>query len=291
MSAFNLSKASAGQTRVAYGQLKRRWLHGSLKRQAIMMPAMSPMMTEGTITQWKKKEGEAFATGDILLQIESEYYTIDVEAQSPGILGKILMPDGTTNVPVEQVIALVARDSSELAVLQNQSSVPAPPPFNLLPMPPSTSANPASTPNGLSSPRPLDQFKLPLSSPRTPTMSPRTPSLFEMHTMGHGHRSVHMGGPRGKVPRLEALPNTAERSLDVPPCPSPRTPSFSTPLPSTPMTARWPASAGIQRSSGLSSSVDEQDIPQLDGAALRRMIVSNLSSKPAAKSVELDEFL
>jgi len=57
------------------------------------------------------------------------------------------------------------------------------------------------------------------------------------------------------------------------------------------MTARWPASAGIQRSSGLSSSVDEQDTPQLDGAALRRMIVSNLSSKPAAKSVELDEFL
>jgi len=92
MSAFTtLSslKNSAGQTRGAYGQVKRRCecyrtyktltslnvlyvrsgLHGSLKRQAILMPAMSPLMTEGTITRWKKKEGEAFAAGEVLLQI------------------------------------------------------------------------------------------------------------------------------------------------------------------------------------------------------------------------------
>jgi pyruvate dehydrogenase E2 component (dihydrolipoamide acetyltransferase) len=45
--------------------------HGSLRRQAILMPAMSPFMKEGTITRWKKKEGETFAPGDILLQIVS----------------------------------------------------------------------------------------------------------------------------------------------------------------------------------------------------------------------------
>lgn len=76
-----------------------------------MMPAMSPWMTEGTITCWKIKEGDAFASGDVLLQIvkqlfttygpvelkwlvclqESEIATIDVEAHSPGILGKILV--------------------------------------------------------------------------------------------------------------------------------------------------------------------------------------------------------
>jgi hypothetical protein len=77
-----------------------------------MMPAMSPLMTEGTITRWKIKEGDAFAPGDVLLQIvyiflffhwtsqklkllvrlqESEIATIDVEAHSPGILGKILV--------------------------------------------------------------------------------------------------------------------------------------------------------------------------------------------------------
>lgn len=72
-----------------------------------MMPAMSPLMTEGTITRWKKKEGEAFAAGDVLLQIvrccaflrintnvapqESDIAMIDVEAHTPGILGKILV--------------------------------------------------------------------------------------------------------------------------------------------------------------------------------------------------------
>jgi pyruvate dehydrogenase E2 component (dihydrolipoamide acetyltransferase) len=75
------------------------------------MPAMSPLMNEGTITRWKKKEGEAFAPGDVLLQIvctvvyccntsshsyprhlqESDIAVIDVEAHSPGIIGKIIV--------------------------------------------------------------------------------------------------------------------------------------------------------------------------------------------------------
>jgi len=59
---------------VVYSHLRLfRGIHGSLKRQAIMMPAMSPLMTEGTITSWKKKEGEAFAAGDVLLQIVRRY--------------------------------------------------------------------------------------------------------------------------------------------------------------------------------------------------------------------------
>jgi len=258
MSAFTLSKVSAVQSRGAgYGQFKRRWLHGSLKRQAIMMPAMSPLMTEGTITRWKKKEGEAFAVGDVLLQIESDIAMIDVEACSPGILGKILMPDGSENVPVEQVIALVARDMNELAMLQNQSTVPAPPPYNAIPVPPS-------------SPRYHDQFK--------PLSSPRTPSLFEMQKMGYGHRSVHVGGPRGR-PRPSLINANDESSsvsspIEEPPLPSPNVLSFQqqskiSSQPLTPSTARWPKSA-----------VDtDDDQAHIQGAAIRRMIVSNLASK------------
>jgi hypothetical protein len=80
-----------------------------------MMPAMSPLMTEGKIIRWKIKEGDAFASGDVLLQIvkqiftafshklkllvclqESEIATIDVEALNPGILGKILVSPVTS---------------------------------------------------------------------------------------------------------------------------------------------------------------------------------------------------
>jgi len=259
MSAFTFFKvSSAVQRRVgaSYGLVKRRWLHGSLKRNAILMPAMSPLMTEGTITRWKKKEGEAFAAGDVLLQIQLDFYAIDVEAQCPGILGKILMPDGTSNVPVEQVIALVARDMSELALLHNQSSLK-------LSIPPT-------------SPRHLDQFSKPLSSPRTPTTTPRTPSLFEMHTMGYGHRSVHVGGRRDHSAGLDSV----SQDVGVPPCPSPRIQvqqELSTPLTSS--TARWP----------MSAVDDNQESAQMDGAAIRRMIVSNLSSQQAGKTIELDE--
>jgi pyruvate dehydrogenase E2 component (dihydrolipoamide acetyltransferase) len=55
------------------------------------MPAMSPTMTEGGIASWKKQEGEAFAAGDVLLEIETDKATIDVEAQDDGILAKIVV--------------------------------------------------------------------------------------------------------------------------------------------------------------------------------------------------------
>ncbi|KAF8810094.1 single hybrid motif-containing protein [Phlegmacium glaucopus] len=280
MSAFVLSKVSAAQMRGAYGQIKRRWLHGSLKRQAIMMPAMSPLMTEGTITRWKIKEGEAFAPGDVLLQIESDIAMIDVEAHSPGILGKILLPDGTTNVPVEQVIALVAKDMSELAALQS-STTPTLTSFNTIP-----ALNPLA--GAITSPRQLDQFKLPLMSPRTPTLSPRTPSLFEMHTMGYGFRNAHVGGPRGAAPRLDlkSVDAASECRVDVPPCPSPRIQTQDRSMSINSGTASWPTSAKVR---GSVAQVDDQ--AQIDGAAIRKIIVSNLFLQSANSIEYFDELV
>lgn len=55
------------------------------------MPAMSPTMTEGGIASWKKKEGDTFAAGDVLVEIETDKATIDVEAQDDGVLAKIIV--------------------------------------------------------------------------------------------------------------------------------------------------------------------------------------------------------
>jgi pyruvate dehydrogenase E2 component (dihydrolipoamide acetyltransferase) len=55
------------------------------------MPAMSPTMTEGGIASWKLKEGDAFTTGDVLVEIETDKATIDVEAQDDGFLAKIIV--------------------------------------------------------------------------------------------------------------------------------------------------------------------------------------------------------
>ncbi|TFK34830.1 single hybrid motif-containing protein [Crucibulum laeve] len=108
----------------------RRLLHQTHPRHAItnlQMPAMSPTMTEGGIASWKKKDGEAFSTGDVLLEIETDKATIDVEAQDDGVMGKILLPDGSKNVPVGKVIALLAEEGDDISNLQPPAEEPKPP--------------------------------------------------------------------------------------------------------------------------------------------------------------------
>ncbi|KAJ2707142.1 hypothetical protein FB645_000968 [Coemansia sp. IMI 203386] len=82
---------------------------------AFTMPALSPTMTEGGIARWEKKEGEAFAAGDLLVQIETDKAQMDVEAQDDGILVKILTPEGTQGVKVNSPIAIIAEDGDDIS--------------------------------------------------------------------------------------------------------------------------------------------------------------------------------
>ncbi|KAJ9113589.1 hypothetical protein QFC20_001941 [Naganishia adeliensis] len=79
------------------------------------MPAMSPTMTEGGIASWKKKEGETFSAGDVLLEIETDKATMDVEAQEDGIMAKIIVGDGSKAVKVGTVIAVTAEEGDDLS--------------------------------------------------------------------------------------------------------------------------------------------------------------------------------
>ncbi|KAF9460778.1 dihydrolipoamide acetyltransferase [Collybia nuda] len=94
------------------------------------MPAMSPTMSEGGIASWKKKEGETFVTGDVLLEIETDKATIDVEAQDDGILAKIIAQDGAKNVQVGSVIAIVGEEGDDIsgATEMAAKAVSRPPP-------------------------------------------------------------------------------------------------------------------------------------------------------------------
>lgn len=76
---------------------------------------MSPTMTEGGIAQWKKKEGEAFSAGDVLLEIETDKATMDVEAQDDGVLAKIIIGDGSKSVPVNSAIAIIGEEGDDLS--------------------------------------------------------------------------------------------------------------------------------------------------------------------------------
>jgi pyruvate dehydrogenase E2 component (dihydrolipoamide acetyltransferase) len=83
----------------------------------ILMPALSPTMTEGNIARWLKKEGDDVKAGDVIAEIETDKATMEVEAVDEGRLGKILIPEGTQGVKVNDVIALLLEEGEDASAL------------------------------------------------------------------------------------------------------------------------------------------------------------------------------
>lgn len=83
----------------------------------ITMPALSPTMTDGTLAKWLKQEGDSVAAGDVIAEIETDKATMEVEAVDEGIIGKIIISEGTENVPVNDVIALLLEDGEDKSAL------------------------------------------------------------------------------------------------------------------------------------------------------------------------------
>ena len=79
----------------------------------ILMPALSPTMTEGRLSKWHKSEGDFVEAGDILAEIETDKATMEVESVDEGILEKILIPDGSEGVKVNEVIAIMAGEDEQ----------------------------------------------------------------------------------------------------------------------------------------------------------------------------------
>jgi len=84
----------------------------------ILMPALSPTMTDGKLAKWHKKEGDAVESGDVIAEIETDKATMEIEAVEEGVLGKILVAEGTEEVPVNQVIALLLEDGEDVTALE-----------------------------------------------------------------------------------------------------------------------------------------------------------------------------
>jgi len=80
----------------------------------ILMPALSPTMEKGNLAKWLKREGEAVKPGDVIAEIETDKATMEVEAVDEGVLAKILVPEGTADVPVNQLIAVLASEGEDV---------------------------------------------------------------------------------------------------------------------------------------------------------------------------------
>ncbi len=96
----------------------------------LKMPALSPTMEEGTLAKWLVKEGDSVSSGDILAEIETDKATMEFEAVDEGTIAQILVPEGTDEVKVGTVIALIAGDGEDASAIQPapKADVPSPSP-------------------------------------------------------------------------------------------------------------------------------------------------------------------
>ncbi|HXQ82964.1 MAG TPA: pyruvate dehydrogenase complex dihydrolipoamide acetyltransferase [Xanthobacteraceae bacterium] len=80
----------------------------------ILMPALSPTMEKGNLSKWLKKEGDAIKTGDVIAEIETDKATMEYEAVDDGVMAKIVVPEGTDDVAVNQLIAVMAQEGEDV---------------------------------------------------------------------------------------------------------------------------------------------------------------------------------
>ncbi|MDF2119628.1 pyruvate dehydrogenase complex dihydrolipoamide acetyltransferase [Roseiarcaceae bacterium H3SJ34-1] len=121
----------------------------------ILMPALSPTMEKGNLARWLKKEGDTIKSGDVIAEIETDKATMEVEAIDDGVIAKIVVPEGTQDVPVNELIALVAQEGEDAkavaaggggaAPAPKPAAAPAPTAAAAAPAAPAPAAAPAAT--------------------------------------------------------------------------------------------------------------------------------------------------
>ena len=117
----------------------------------ILMPALSPTMEKGNLAKWLKKEGDKVKSGDVIAEIETDKATMEVEAVDEGTIAKILVPEGTQDVPVNDIIAVLASEGEDVkaagaGAAPAPKASPAPAPAPAAAAPASAAAAPALKP-------------------------------------------------------------------------------------------------------------------------------------------------
>ncbi len=164
----------------------------------ILMPALSPTMTEGNLAKWLVKEGDAVASGDVIAEIETDKATMELEAVDEGVMGKILVAEGAHGVAVNTPIALIlaeGEDASALAAAPQPAPAAAPAPQ------PAPAAAPALDIPGLS----LGLGGLGLAAPQAPAGRVFASPLARRIAKAEGIdlAQVKGSGPKGRIVKAD----------------------------------------------------------------------------------------
>ena len=161
----------------------------------ILMPALSPTMEKGNLAKWLKKEGDAIKSGDVIAEIETDKATMEVEAVDEGVLAKIVIPEGTADVPVNDIIGLIANEGEDAKAVADGGAKVAVPQAGASP------TGSGSPPNG-AAPK-ADALTVPEGHQyeRTPEMKP-----MGVTAAGPAPSGVASASPNGSGARVFASP-------------------------------------------------------------------------------------
>jgi pyruvate dehydrogenase E2 component (dihydrolipoamide acetyltransferase) len=148
----------------------------------ILMPALSPTMEKGNLAKWLKKEGDKVKSGDVIAEIETDKATMEVEAVDEGTLAKILVPEGTQDVPVNDVIAVLAGEGEDVKAAGASAAKAPPKPAAEAPAPKPAAAAPATASPPLA-PAPQQQAAPPPAAAPSPQAAPPA-------AQGNGHGRI-----------------------------------------------------------------------------------------------------
>jgi len=176
----------------------------------ILMPALSPTMEKGNLAKWLKKEGEAVKTGDVIAEIETDKATMEYEAVDDGVLAKIVVPEGTNDVAVNQLIAVLAQEGEDpkaAAATAGKGATPSARAPSPQPSPPrgggttQQAASPANATAAQPRPAPAPEVRAPSSQPAARAPSPQRGEGGGERVRTNGH-----GAPSGGTNRIFSSP-------------------------------------------------------------------------------------
>jgi pyruvate dehydrogenase E2 component (dihydrolipoamide acetyltransferase) len=170
----------------------------------ILMPALSPTMEKGNLAKWLKKEGDAVKAGDVIAEIETDKATMEYESIDDGVLAKIVVPAGSQDVPVNQLIAVLAQEGEDpkAAAAAAGKGAPARPAPAAAPAPSAAKAEPAARP----APAPAAAPAPSAATPSHPIPSHGANRVFASplarrlaKTAGIELNRIHGSGPHGRI--------------------------------------------------------------------------------------------
>ena len=226
----------------------------------ILMPALSPTMTEGRLAKWLKKEGDDVKAGDVIAEIETDKATMEVEAVDEGKLQKIVVPAGTDGVPVNAPIAILLGEGEDPA------SVVAPPAAPKVatpaPKPPAAAPTPAPAPAPARAAAPAPQpaqAAVPLQKGERVFASPLARRIAA--DKGVDLKSVTGSGPHGRIVKADveaAKPGVAKPAA----------------TPAAPKPAAAPVPAGALTAAAVAAGIAHHMVPH---TSMRRAIARRLT--------------